>query len=229
MMEKIQQSMMKKYKMFAWMGWLIVVIAFLLSLKVAGANQTFFSVSKFTREHAGAGDPRVMANVIRHSLSWWVPAFKFVGLGIMLGAITMSLGVIATTLRELGSAIMAKWPLALNPGLPEKPQSAKVFPMLMMMGWMVLLAGLILALASQGMVSSYWNNSIANLLNPAQPGSVLLNTLGSIQAIGQWITSLRFAGMAFLFTGITVALTVIIRTLQHQEQSLKRFIKAQKG
>jgi hypothetical protein len=226
MMEKMQQAMMKRYGMFAWLGFIIVISAFLLSLQVSSNSSIFFSVSKATREAAGAGDPLVAANVARHSLAYWVPAFKFVGLGLLLGAITMALGVVATTLRNLGGNVMSRWPAALNPGLPEKPRSVKMFPMLMMLGWMSLIIGLIIALASLGTVSGYWNHSIATELNPAGAGSALLASLGAIQATAQWLVFLRILGMAFLFTGITVALTVIIRTLQHQEQSIKNFIQA---
>lgn len=225
-MEKMQQTMMKRYQMFGWLGFIIVIIAFLLSLQVSSANSAFFSVSKAAREAAGAGDPLVAANVTRHTLAWWVPAFKFLGLGLLLGAITMALGLIATTLRNLGGDVMSRWPASLNPGLPEKPRTARMFPMLMMMGWLALIAGLVWALATNGAVASYWNNSIANALNPAGPGSALLTRLGSIQSNAQWIAFFRFLGMGLLFTGITVALTVIIRTLQHQEQSIKRFLKA---
>ncbi len=53
-------------------------------------------------------------------------ALKFLGLGIMLGAITMALGLIAATLRNLGSDVMSGWPSRLNPGTPPKPRSAKM-------------------------------------------------------------------------------------------------------
>jgi hypothetical protein len=224
-MEKMQNMMMKQYKMFAGLGLLIVLIAFLFSLQAASANALFFSVSKATRE-AADGNSIVAANVTRQSIAHWVPAFKFVGLGLLLGAITMALGVIAKTLRELGINVMGTWPKAFNPGAPEKPRSAKMFPMLMMMGWMVLLIGLIAALASNGTVTAYWANAISAVLNPAQSGSVQLGQLGLIQGIKPWLAALRYMGMALLFSGITVALTVIIRTLQHQEKSLRQFVKA---
>ena len=156
----------------------------------------------------------------------WVPSFKFLGLGIMLGAITMALGLIATTLRNLGKDVMSHWPADLNPGAPDKPVTAKMFPIIMMMGWIVLIIGFIWALSLSGVVGSYWNNSIADVLNPAQPGSALLNTLGLIQGQLPWLSFLRFLGMSFLFTGITVVLTVIIRTLQHQENTLNKFVEA---
>ena len=226
MMEKMQNTMMKRYKMFATIGIIIVLIAFWQATVGSSANATFFSVDKATREAAGAGSVLAAANVARHLAPTWIPPFKFLGLGILLGAITMALGVIATTLRDLGTDVMAKWPSNLNPGTPEKPRSARLFPMLMMLGWMLLIASLIWALGLNGTVASYWNHAIATGLNPAQSGSVLLNQLGAIKASLPWINLLKFAGMSFVFTAITVALTVIIRTLQHQEKTLLNYIQA---
>ena len=225
-MEEMQQTVMKHYKMFAGLGFIIVVVAFIFSLQASEANAVFFSVDKATREAAAAGTNIVAANVTRQSIPHWVPSLKFLGLGIMLGAITMALGLIATTLRELGTGVMSNWPKELNPGAPAKPRSAKMFPMLMMMGWMILLIGLIWALASNATVTSYWSNSIATVLNPAEAGSNLLRQLGVIQGVKPWLTALRYAGMALIFTAITVALTVIIRALQHQEKGLRKFIQA---
>ena len=225
-MEKMQKLMMKRYKMFAGLGLLIVLVAFVFSLQAANANAVFFSVDKVTREAAGAGTNIVAANVTRQSIPYWVPSFKFLGLGIMLGSITMALGLIATTLRNLGIDVMSLWPKDLNPGIPEKPRSAKLFPMLMMMGWMILLIGFIWALVSNGTVTAYWANSIASTLNPAADGSPLLRQLGAIQGVKPWLGALRYTGMAFVFTAITVALTIIIRTLQHQEKTLRNFVKA---
>jgi hypothetical protein len=226
MMDKMIDTMMKWYQMFVWLGLIIVLIAFLLSLVGASATATFFLVDKATRETASAGSELVLANVTRHSISTWVPSFKFLGLGIMLGAITMALGLIIKTLRDLGKDVMAHWPADLNPGLPGKPLTARMFPMIMMMGWIVLIIGLIWALSLNGVATSYWNHSIANELNPASAGSALLTQLGVLSGTTPWLGFLRFLGMAFLFTGITVALTVIIRTLQFQEKTLQRFIAA---
>jgi len=224
MMEKMQNTMMKNYKMFGILGLLIVIAAFLFSLSGAGANAAFFSEAKSVRE--GTDSALIAANVTRNAIPHWVPALKFVGLGILLGAITMALGVIAKTLRELGGGMMNRWPAHLNPGLPDKPRSAKLFPMIMMMGWMVLLAGLIVALATLPTVSSYWNNSVAEVLNQAQAGNTLLDQLGLIQSAQPWLNALRFSGMALLFTAITLALTVVIRTLQAQEKTLRNFVTA---
>ncbi len=47
-----------------------------------------------------------------------------------------------------------------------------------------------------------------------------------IQGIRPPLGALRIGGMALLFSAITVALTLIIRTLQGQEMVLRRFIQA---
>jgi len=216
--------------MFVWMGFIVVLIAFWLAYSTGANGQaTFFSVDKVTREAAGTGSIYAMANAARHSVAAWVPMFKFLGLGIMLGAITMALGSIIQTLRVLGVEVSAKWSDKLNPGEPEKPRAARIFPMLMMMGWMVLIIGFIWALSFNSTVVSYWNHSIVNELNPAQPGSALLNQLGTIVSTLPWLNALRFTGMAFLFTAITLALTVVIRTLHFQEKSLENFLPAKAG
>jgi hypothetical protein len=227
MMEKMQNTMMKNYKMFGWLGLIVVIVAFLFSLSGAGANAAFFSEAKAIRE--GTDTALIAANVTRNAIPHWVPSFKFVGLGLLLGAITMSLGVIATTLRDLGGGMMSHWPAKLNLGTPEKPRSAKMFPMIMMMGWMVLIVGFIVALVTLPTVQSYWNNSIAEVLNQAQTGSELLDQLGLIKGVQPWLNVLRFTGMALLFTAITVALTVIIRTLQAQEKTLRNFVNVRTG
>ena len=81
----------------------------------------------------------------------------------------------------------------------------------------VLIVGIILA---AGVVSGYWDNSIVNELNPAQPGSALLSQLSVISSYAFWLNPLRMIGMSFLFTAITVALTVIIGTLRMQTNLL---------
>ena len=58
---------------------------------------------------------------------------------------------------------------------------------------------------------------------------MLLNQLGLITSTLPWLGFLRFAGMALIFTAITVALTVIIRTLQTQEKLLNKFVQARSG
>jgi len=95
----------------------------------------------------------------------------------------------------------------------------------MMMGWMVLIIGFIWALVLNGTVVDYWNHSVAAELIPAAAGSALLTQLGVITSTLPWLGALRLLGMGTLFTAITIALTVIIRILQTQEQVLIQYVK----
>lgn len=111
---------------------------------------------------------------------------------------------------------------------PLKPDTfaLRIFPLLTMMGVMVLIVGLIWGLGLAGVAGSYWNHAIASELDPAQAGSDLLAQFGTLSGSLKWLAALRFLGMAMLFTGITVALTVILRTLQTQEMMLAGFLEA---
>lgn len=219
------EAMMPMYPMIALMGWMIVFIAFLVGLFVLSpAQATFFSAAKAVREGALIGSAFVDANVARHVTETWIPQFKFLGLGFGLMAIVMALGTIALRLRRMGQVIAGHIPEKARPTIPPPPKSVKVFQLGTLMGIMILLLALIIGIVlAVGVVPSYWNHSIANELNPAQPGSTLLAQLGIVSSFGFWLNPLRMLGMAFLFTGITVALTVIIGVLRQQAGMLVKF------
>jgi hypothetical protein len=84
----------------------------------------------------------------------------------------------------------------------------------------ILVIGIVLAVT---IVPEYWNHSIANELNPAETGSALLSQLAVVSSYAFWLNALRVTGMAFLFTAITIALTVIIGTLRLQTKLLMNF------
>lgn len=216
------ERMMPWYPGIAVMGWAFVVVAFLLALFVLSPSQaSFFSDAKAVREGAGVGSIFVNANLGSHVLETWLPQFKFFGLGLGLLSIVMSLGTIAKRLRNMGMVIFSQLPEKMRPAVPPPPKRIRLFQLSALMGIMVLaivlIVGIILAV---GVVFGYWNNSIVNDLNPAQPGSALLSQLSVISSYAFWLNPLRMIGMAFLFTAITIALTVIIGTLRIQTKLL---------
>jgi hypothetical protein len=219
------EAMMPLYPYIAIMGWMVVLIAFLVGLfALSPAQATFFSDAKAIREGAAIGSDFVTANVTSHVLEAWVPQFKFVGLGLGLMAITMALGTIAIRLRRMGMVITSHIRNNLRPPMPPVPSRVRIFQLSTLMGIMVLLAVLIIGIVlAVGIVPAYWNNSIVNTLNPAQVGSTLLSQLGFVSSFANWLNPLRMIGMAFLFTGITVALTMIIGTLRQQAGILVKF------
>ncbi len=219
------EGMMPMFPMIAVMGWLIVLISLLIGVfALSPAQATFFSDAKAVREGAAAGSAFVQANVASHVIEAWVPQFKFFGLGLGLLAIMMALGTIAKRLRDMGYVISSHLPANLRPPMPPIPTRVRVFQLSAMMGMMILLAALIVGIVlAIGVVPSYWNHSIANELDPAQPGSALLGQLGVVSSYAAWLDPLRMMGMAFLFTGIIIALTVIIGTLRLQANVLVNF------
>ncbi len=225
------ERMMPWYPAIAVMGWMFVLIAFLIGWFVlSSAQTTFFSDAKAIREGAAIGSAFVNANLSSHVLEAWLPQFKFFGLGLGLLAIVMALGTIAKRLRNMGQVIFSQLPEEMRPAVPPPPKRVKVFQLSALMGIMVLMIVLIVGIVlAAGVVSGYWNNSIANTLNLAENGSVLLSQLSVISSYAFWLNPLRMIGMAFLFTAITVALTVIIGTLRMQTKMLTGLVQKAAG
>lgn len=219
------EGMMPAYPLIAVMGWAIVLASLLIGVWALSPSQsTFFSESKAIREAAGVGSDLVAANVSAHVLETWVPQFKFFGLGLGLLAITMALGTIAKSLRRMGMTIASHIRQDLRPQIPPVPRTVRIFQLSAVMGVMVLAAALVVGLLlANGVVPDYWNHSIAGQLNSALPGSGLLDQLSIISSFGFWLNPLRMVGMALLFTGITLALSVIIGTLRTQANLLITF------
>ncbi|HEX9675667.1 MAG TPA: hypothetical protein VGA07_06795, partial [Anaerolineales bacterium] len=95
------ESMMPRYPMIAVVGWMIVLLSFLIgATALSSAQAAFYSDAKAVREAAAAGSAFAQANVTAHVIETWVPQFKFVGLGLGLMAISMALGSIAKALRR---------------------------------------------------------------------------------------------------------------------------------
>lgn len=219
------ESMMPLYPVLAVMGWMLALIAFLVGLYVLSTAQTtFFSDAKAVREGAAVGSAFVQANVISHVTEAWLPQLKFLGLGLGLLAIVMALGTIAKKLRYMGKVLTAHIPDDQRPEMPPQPKQVRWFQISAMMGIMllmlVLIIGIVLAIT---IVPDYWNNSIASELNLAAVGSALLSQLAVISSYAFWLNALRMIGMAFLFTAIAIALTVIIGTLRLQSKVLLKF------
>lgn len=224
------EGMMPMYPMIAVAGWMIVLVALLIgATALSPAQATFYSDAKAVREGAAAGSAFVQANVAAHVIETWVPQFKFLGLGLGLMAITMALGSIAKALRRMGQVIGSHIPADMRPAMPPIPLRVRLFQLSTLMGVMILLAALIIGIGlATGVVPAYYNHSIANELDPAQAGSDLLAQLAVVGSVAEWLNPLRMIGMAFLFTSITLALTVIIGTLRTQAAMLAR-LHAQAG
>ncbi len=225
------EKMMPMFPAIAVMGWMLALIGFLVGLLVLSpAQASFYSASKVIREAAGAGSPFVLANTTIHAIEAWLPQVKFFGLGLGLLAIVMALGTIAKRLRRMGNVIISHMPEAMRPDVPPPPKTVKVFQLSSLMGIMLMMVALIIGIVlAISVVPAYWSNSIADVLNPAQAGSGLLGQAGLVKSFALWLSPLRMVGMAFLFTGVTLALTVIVGTLRLQTKLLSGLYRAASG
>lgn len=203
---------------FIAMGFMVVLAAFIVGLVNSGITSTYFESSKAVREAAETGSALAQNKAFIESTKAWLPSFKFLGMGMILGGVTFLLATILGALRTGGGRVQEA--LGMPVRISKPPMTAVAFPMVMMMGMMVLIAGLVVAIVDATLVYGYWNHSIANQLNPAAAGSVLLGDLQTISAIGAWLAPLKFVGVAMVLTGIGLALATIVRVLSWQSNRL---------
>lgn len=97
------------------------------------------------------------------------------------------------------------------------------------MGWMIvatasLVAVLVLSLAqADRLVPSSWDLSISDTLYGAELRSTLVTQLGLGSSFHFWFDLLRMVELVCLFTGITLAMTVIVKALWIQVKLLPAY------
>ena len=206
----------KMWTPFLIMGFMILVGSFIVGLVNSSVAAGYFEASKAVREAAVTGSSLATDKAFIESTKIWLPAVKFLGLGMLLGGVTFLLATILGALRTGGGRVQEA--LGVDVKIIKPPMTAKAFPMFMMMGMMILMVALVVSIPTSVLSYDYWNHSIATQLNPSTGG--LLNDLGTINAIKLWLEPLKFVGMAFLFTGIGLALATIVQVLRWQSSRL---------
>ena len=214
----MQSMASKMWIPFIGMGFMIVVITFIIGLIVSASAADYFAVSKEVREAAVEGSNLATKIAFIESTKAWLPTFKFLGIGMLLGGVTFLLATILGALRTGGGRVQEALGIELK--ILRPPLTAKLFPMAMMMGMMVLMVGLVVGIVLATATYDYWNHSIVSQLNPAGEGSSLLRDLGTINAVKLWLEPFKFVGMALLLTGIGLALATVVRALRWQSNRL---------
>ena len=214
----MQNMASKMWIPFIGMGFMIVMAALIIGIVASVSAADWFSFSKVTREAAATGSTLAVEKAFVESTKAWLPAFKFLGVGMILGGVTFLLATILGALRTGGGRVQEA--LGVTVHLIKPPMTATIFPMVMMMGMMLMVAALVVGIVDASLSYGYWNHSIANELNPAVEGSALLSTLSVINSIDMWVNPLKFLGMAALLSGIGLALATIVRVLRWQSSRL---------
>ena len=142
-----------------------------------------------------AGAVQATANKPIHvsQLAAWNPGLLFLGVGLLLSAVTFLLATILGELRDGGVAVQKA--LGEQALMLKRPWTGYLFPPTMMMGLMLLVADLGIGLAQAAKLDS--------------------DPVGAAD-IGAWLGPLRFAGIALILTGVTLALATIVRSLRFQ-------------
>ena len=210
----MQAMASKMWAPFIAMEFMIVLAAFIFGLVNSSLSSDYYQFSKETREAAAAGSSLATQKAFIESTKAWLPSFKFLGMGMILGGVTFLLATILGALRTGGGRVQEA--LSVPVRVIKPPKTARIFPMLMM----ILIASLIIAIVVATVSYGYWNHSIATELNPAAAGSQLLGSLSTINTVNAWLAPFKFVGVASLLTGIGLALATIIRVLRWQSERL---------
>ena len=214
----MQAMASKMWMPFIAMGFMVVLAAFIFGLVNSSITSDYFESSKVVREAAETGSTIATQKAFIESTKAWLPAFKFLGMGMILGGVTFLLATILGSLRTGGARVQEA--LGVPVRIIKIPMTATILPMVMMVGMMVLVASLVVGIVEATLAYDYWNHSIATQLNPAAQGSALLSHLQTIATISAWLAPLKFVGVAMLLTGIGLALATIVRVLRWQSTRL---------
>lgn len=219
-MEKMIQSMMKRFPLFIAMGFMMVMIAVIIGAVNAANAAEYYAVDKATRD-ASVELAQVRAGI--ESTIVWLPYFKFLGVAMILGGIIMALGVISLRLQRLGQEVMASVPEKARVTIPPKPFTVMLMRLFMMLGMLVIIVGFIVSLGVAGTASTVFSNPIT-AIDAAATGSTLLGQLASVHAAEAWLEAFKFVGVALLFLGIVNGLASITFALKYQQTAIPQVV-----
>jgi hypothetical protein len=220
-MEKMLQALMKRFPLFIAMGFMMVMIAVVIGAVNAGNAAAYYAVDKVTRD-ASVELAQVRAGI--ESTLVWLPYFKFLGVAMILGGITMALGVIGLRLQKLGKEVMGSVPQSARLPIPPKPVSVYLMRLWMMMGMMIIIAGFIVSLGVAGTASAVFSNPV-NVIDAAGQGAPILAGLARVHAAEAWLEAFKFVGVDFLFLGIVNGLHTIIFALRYQQTAIPQVVE----
>ncbi len=198
------------------MGMMIVFASLGLSVVKASFASDYFGVEKAIRD--GADASLIDKRQFIESVNVWLPGFQLLGIGLILSAITFSLANILGVFRAGGVQIQqafGKEPQTLTP-----PLTGTLFPMMMMMGLMILIVNLIIAGIIGAIAWDVYGNSVAEI-NAAGAGSGLLDDLGTVKTFKTWLEPFKFVGLATILVGISMAVHTILQVIRFQGQRIR--------
>ncbi len=213
MQQKIGK-MARMYPMLIALGFMIVLAAFIIGFTNSQTAGAYFAESKVVRETT-----LMTQRAAIESVGLWLPPFKFLGLGLILGGIVMALRIIIDKLLGAGEEVLSNLPEGKRPALPPAPWYGKLMPMVMILGELIFIAALGIGVWLAGIARSVFAKPLP-AIDAAAPGSALLNGIQTIHAVEGWLVPFKFFGIATEFLAITMGLATIIFILTAQTKML---------
>ena len=217
-MQQFIGKMARMYPLLIAMGFMMVAIAFVVGYLNSQTAAAYFSQPKALRETTLLAERAAI-----ESTDLWLPYFKFLGIGLILGGIVMALRIIIDNLRGAGAAVLENLPADLRPAPPSPPWYGPMMPMVMMLGMLVFIVALIVGLGLAVDARALFANPLPDI-DAAAAGTALLATLQGIQATSAWLVPLKFFGIATEFLAIAMGLSTIIYILSQQTEMIAKGI-----
>ena len=209
-MQQFIGKMARMYPLLIAMGFMIVAIAFGVGYVNSQTVAEYFSQPKVLRETTLLAE---RASI--ESVGLWLPYFKFLGIGLILGGIVMALRVIIDSLRNAGQEVLDNLPVELRPTPPSPPWYGLMMPVVMMLGLAVFIVALIVSLDLAADARALFANPLPTI-DAAGAGTALLATLEGIKATSAWLVPFKFFGVATEFLSIAMGLSTLIYILSKQ-------------
>jgi hypothetical protein len=218
-MQQMIGKMAKMFPMMILMGFMIVVIALIVGYVNSQNAAVYFAESKTVRETTLLAE---RASI--ESIGLWLPYFKFLGIGLILGGIVMALRVIIDNLKGAGMQVLSNIPEGKRPAMPKPPFFGPLMPMVMMLGEVIFIVALIVSLGLAADARAVFANPIPDI-DAASAGSALLEQVQSIHATAAWLIPFKFFGVATMFLAIAMGRGTIIFILGSQTELIQKGIQ----
>lgn len=218
-MQQLIGKMAKMFPMLILMGFMIVVTALIIGYVNSQNAAAYFAETKLVRETTLLAERASL-----ESTGLWLPYFKFLGLGLILGGIVMALRVIIDNLKAAGEQVLANIPEGARPSPPKPPAYAPMMPMVMMSGWVIFIVALIVALGLAADARALFSNPLPEI-DAAGSGTFLLGQLETIVSTSAWLVPLKFLGIATQFLAIVMGLSTIVYILTSQTELIQKGIQ----
>ena len=194
------------------MGAMVLIASLVIGAVQSDLSTNLFEVTKTTREVSPSGSMLDKQEFIE-TTSIWLPRFQLLGMGMMFGGITFLLATILGNLSLAGAMVQKQSGRRML--APKPPWSAQLFPMLMMIGLMILIGALVVSIVIAITAGDVFGNPISTI-NAAESGSGLLGDFQDVQTFGAWLQAFAFTGLALVLSGIVLALYTISEALRFQ-------------